>query len=145
LSNCNNNWPGLKGTLVYGTGRYLNQFNITSQQLLVINSDASSTIAAVDVDSTRSQVYWVDGQKMRRSAIPKDILQVPDTQDMCTVSNAQGIAIDWIMRYTGWQSVCGGADFLPVALDESQSEAFVSFIAFTYTACDASKTSVPDI
>jgi hypothetical protein len=85
---------------VYGTGRYLNQFNITSQQLLVINGDATSIIAAVDVDSTRSQVYWVDGQKMRRAAIPKDILQVPDTQDMCTVSGAQGIAVDWIMRYS---------------------------------------------
>jgi hypothetical protein len=66
--------------------------------MMDINGDATSLIAAVDVDSMRSHVYWVDGQKMRRAAIPNDPSQLFDTQAMCAVTNAQGIAVDWIMR-----------------------------------------------
>jgi hypothetical protein len=66
---------------------------------MAINGDASTIIAAVDVDAMRSHVYWIDGQKMRRAAVPKDPSQLLDPQDMCAVTNPQGIAVDWVMRY----------------------------------------------
>ena len=88
----------LKGTLVYGVGRYITEFNITDDRLMTINGDASSIVVSVDVDSTQSHVYWVDGQQIRRAAIPKNPLQIPVTQTLCDVVNAQGIAFDWLNR-----------------------------------------------
>ena len=91
-------WAGLKGTLVYATGRNMYEYNITSQSLNAINGDSTSLIASVDVDSKLSQVYWVDGQNIRRAAIPRNSAQIPETQVLCSVGNAMGIAVDWMTR-----------------------------------------------
>jgi hypothetical protein len=89
---------GLKGTLVYGIGRSITEFNITDQRLMSINDDSTNLVVSVDVDSSRSYVYWVNGQQMRRALIPKNTLQTAIPQDLCSVNNAQGIAIDWLTR-----------------------------------------------
>jgi len=89
---------GLKGTLLYGVGRIITEFNITDQRLMSISGDSTSLVVSVDVDSSRSYVYWVDQQRMRRAIIPKNSLQIAQTQSLCAVNNAQGVAIDWLTR-----------------------------------------------
>ena len=88
--------PGLQVTLIYATGRYLNAFNTTSQRLGVFNGDSSSIIESLDVDSTKSIVYWVDGEKMRRVAMPTTLTDVIKAEELCAVNQANGIAVDWI-------------------------------------------------
>ena len=67
-----------------------------------------SAVGVMDVDSVRRHVYWIDGIRMRRAVLNANDTLYAQPQDLCNVSDASGIAYDWIARSvepntaTGW-------------------------------------------
>jgi len=58
-------------------------------------ANTSNLVYALDVDSRNETVYWIDGSRMRRARLNGNPDVVAPPQDLCTVKNASGIAVDW--------------------------------------------------
>ena len=89
--------PDEKGVLAYSSSRALYGYDLTDSAAFEV-AKTDSVVSVLDVDSVRRHIYWIDGQRMRRAVLhTNDSLYAPP-QDLCNVSNASGIAYDWIAR-----------------------------------------------
>lgn len=90
--------------MLYSLGHQIRGLNMTILESFVVNMTpddnvTSDEVQSLDVDAIQRHVYWVNDGHMRRAAIPSDSTQLPIVQLLRNVSNARGIAFDWITRY----------------------------------------------
>jgi len=86
-----------KGMIVHNADQSVHCLDLTNNNWFLVARTRSS-VTALDVDSIRRHVYWIDGTRMRRTALNGNATLTALAQDMCAVKNAQGLAYDWITR-----------------------------------------------